>query len=86
LNIPQVIPSFTTFGHAVGWASMNNHESGLYDALSLEELREARENLERYFDLALDVASQQSALSDVTVDISLSGHTMKQRSKINSKH
>jgi hypothetical protein len=65
---------------------MNNHESDLYGALTLEELREARENLERYFDVVLDVASQQSAPSDDAVDISFSGHTMKQRSKINSKH
>jgi len=51
-----------------------------------DETEKAEENLKRYFELAFEVASQEGAPSNSTVDNSVPGHTMTERSNINAQH
>jgi|GEM_PF-5472124 len=61
-------------------------EAGDQHVLSTEQLQEARANLERYFEIALQVVEQDAADAENVVDISPPHSTMKERSNVNLKN
>jgi hypothetical protein len=59
----------------------------LYPGLSEKELREAEENLRRYFEIALEICGEQeSHSSDVPVDSPRTFPTMEERSNVSLKN
>jgi hypothetical protein len=64
---------------------MVDPNSDLYPGLSPEQLRQARENLERYFELAFNIANQNLANKAAAIDIEVLADTMKERSNTNCK-
>ncbi|MGA2992897.1 MAG: hypothetical protein ABSD88_20700 [Candidatus Korobacteraceae bacterium] len=64
---------------------MGNQHGDLYHGLSAEELQQAHENLERYFELALQIAEQSIAGAQGTLDIDAPPSTMEERSTADLK-
>jgi hypothetical protein len=73
-------PSFAPCRNALELVVMNTPESDLHHELSREESQKKTENLRRYFELAFEIASQNSE-ADNKVDNPFGRHTMTERSK-----
>lgn len=64
---------------------MSDSRADIYRNLSPAELQQAQAVLERYFEVALDIAKESLGTDNGEIDTSESGGRIKERSNVNLK-